>query len=131
MTSESNDVTKQTGLARFAEPCLIERRRFIDWLCTRSPVKPMSRSKFSQQWLCCKKKSTTGNEPLILNLTAHDHLAPITLPYTSIDSDIDGSGTKGDIEIRIFQGKAPNEIVVGETTLPLKKLPVEGFDRKP
>lgn len=53
------------------------------------------------------------------------------LSYASIASDIDGSGTEGDIEIRVFLGKVPNEVMVGETTLPLQKLPTEGFNRKP
>ena len=45
-------------------------------------------------------------------------------------SIIDGSGTEGNIDIRVFQGDAPNEVVVGEAVVPLHKLPVEGFERK-
>lgn len=53
------------------------------------------------------------------------------LLHVKCHSDIDGSGTEGVIEIRVFQGRQPNEVMVGETALPLQKLPVEGFDRKP
>eukprot|EP00903_Cladosiphon_okamuranus_P006300 g6178.t1 len=49
----------------------------------------------------------------------------------SFDFHIEGSGIDGDLEIRVFQGEIPNEVMVGETILGLQKLPVEGYDRKP
>lgn len=51
--------------------------------------------------------------------------------YMEFRSHIEGSGSDGDLEIRVFQGKIPDEVMVGETILELHKLPAEGYSRKP
>lgn len=51
--------------------------------------------------------------------------------YNNFCSHLEGSGIDGDLEISVFQGKIPDEVMVGETVLALQKLPSEGYDRKP
>ena len=57
-------------------------------------------------------------------------IVPTHISAPIVRSVIDGSGTEGDIEIRVFQGEGSNEVVVGETVVPLQKLPAGGFERK-
>lgn len=62
------------------------------------------------------------------NVTSSSHNGN---PLRLLTSDVDNDGEEGEIEIRVCQGGKMGDAVVGETSIELRKLPPDGFERKP